>query len=130
MVHISTFVLNFSCLTTSRSRAAASSDGNRTGDDFVLQHDTDDEEDEVEQEHEESQKLAHFPFASRDRDDDKEKHEEEEDDGAEQTVAAHLYWLEVVEDIVDKPWEWQTGGGEKKVITTFINKCIRLTALS
>lgn len=49
-------------------------------------------------------------MASRDGDNDEEKHEEKEDDGAEQAVAAHLYRLEVVDDVVDEPGERQTGG--------------------
>lgn len=95
-------------LTIDRSRSF--SDGDRTGDDFVLQHDTDDEEDEVEYEHEKSQELAHSPFAGRDGYDDKKEHEEEEDNGAEQAVAAHLHRLEVIEDVVDEPGERQTVG--------------------
>ncbi|TNN64352.1 Importin subunit alpha-5 [Liparis tanakae] len=68
-------------------------------------HDANDEEDEVEHEHEKAQNLAHSPIASRDGGDDEEEHDEEEDNGAEQAVAAHLYWLEVVEDVVDEPGE-------------------------
>lgn len=86
------------------------SDGDRAGDDSVLQHDTDDEENKVEQKHEEAQQLAHSPLASRDGDDDEEEHEEEKNDGAEQAIAAHLYWLEVIDDVVEEPWEWQSGG--------------------
>lgn len=109
MVHISTLCLSF--LTISRSCAPTFSDSDGAGDDFVLQHDADNEEDKVEQEHEKSQELAHFPLASPNGEDDKEEHEEEEDDGAEQAIAAHLYWFEVIDDIVDEPGEWQTGGG-------------------
>lgn len=95
------------------------SDGDRADDDFVLQHDTDDEEDEVEQEHEEAQKLAHSPLTSRDGHDDKEEHEEEENDGAEQTIAAHHYWLEVVYDIEEEPGEGKPVGrrGHSRVIS-------------
>lgn len=109
MVHMSTFIFHFSVLRISCSL----SDGDRTGNDFVLQHDTDDEEHEVEQEHEKAQKLAHPPLASGNGHDDEEEHEEEEDDRAEQAVAAHLYWLEVVDDVVDEPGERQTGGRMK-----------------
>lgn len=87
-------------------RRRSLSDGDGAGDNFVLQHDADDEEHKVEQEHEQSQQLAHFPMTNRDGDDNEEQHEEEEDDGAEQAVAAHLYWLEVIQDVVDEPWEW------------------------
>lgn len=92
------------------------SDGDGADDDSVLQHDTDDEEDKVQQEHEKAQKLAHSPLAGRDGYDDKEEHEEEEDDGTEQAVAAHFYRLEVVEDVVDEPGEWKTGG-KRSLIT-------------
>lgn len=85
-----------------------SSDGDGTGDDLVLQHDTDHKEHEVKQEHEEAEQLAHFPPAHGDRDDDKEKHEEEQHDGTEQAITAHHHWLQVVEERVDQPREWQT----------------------
>lgn len=116
MVRISKLRLNFICLTISRNSTPTFSHSNGAGDDFILQHDADNEEDEVEQEHEKSQELAHLPLASRNGEGDKEKHEEEEDDGAEQAIAAHLYWFEVVDDIVEEPGEWQTGGvaGEEK----------------
>ena len=52
-------------------------------------------------------------MASRDGDDDEEEHEEEENDGAEQAIAAHLYWLKVIDDVVDEPREWQAGGRRK-----------------
>lgn len=67
------------------------SDGDRTADDFVLQHDADHKEDEIEQEHSKAQDFAHPPLASRDGHDDKQEHEEEEDNGTEQTIAAHAY---------------------------------------
>ncbi len=102
------FLHSFCCQTISRSRSR--SDGDGADDDFVLQHDADDEEDEVQHEHEKAQDLAHSPLAGRDGYDDEEQHEEEEDDGAEQAVAAHLHRLEVVDDVVDEPGEWQPGG--------------------
>ena len=86
------------------------SDGDRTADDFVLQHDADDKEDEIEQEHNKAQDLAHLPFASSDGHDDKQKHEEQEDNGTEQTVAAHSYWAEVIDSAEDDPGEGQPGG--------------------
>lgn len=67
------------------------SDGDRTADDFVLQHDADYKEDKIKQEHNKAQDFAHLPFASRDGHDDKQEHEEQEDDGTEQPVAAHSY---------------------------------------
>lgn len=111
--------IHFIFLTASRNCTPTPSDSNGAGDDFVLQHHADDEEDEVEQEHEKSQELAHFPLASRNGEDDEEKHEEEEDDGAEQAIAAHLYWFEVVDDMVEEPGEWQTGGKQGKIIWIF-----------
>lgn len=98
------------------SRSHFLSDGDGADNDFVLQHDTNDEEDEVEQEHEKAQDLAHPPLASRDGYDDEEEHEKEEDDGAEQSVAAHLYRLEVIYDVVDEPREGQTGQTQMGVI--------------
>ena len=111
---MSTVMLSVHFLTVRVSRRL--SDGDGADDDFVLQHDTDDEEDKVEQEHEKAQELAHSPLASRDGYDDEEKHEEEENDGAEQAVAAHLHRLEVIDDVVDEPGEWKTGGEEKSYL--------------
>lgn len=105
---MSAFLLSLCFRAISRSRSR--SDGDGADDDFVLQHNADDEEDEVEQEHEKAQKLAHPPLAGRNGQGDEEQHEEEEDDGAEQAVAAHLDRLEVVDDVVDEPGEWQPGG--------------------
>lgn len=114
MVHVSTFTLSFCFLKTSGERSLSNSDG--ADDDFVLQHDADDEKDEVQHEHEKAQDLAHSPLASGDGHDDEEQHEEEEDDGAEQAVAAHLYGLEVVDDVIEEPGERQAGGGRGELV--------------
>lgn len=90
------------------------SDGDRTADDFVLQHDADNKEDEIEQEHNKAQDFAHLPFASGDGHDDKQEHEEQEDDGTEQTIAAHSHWLEVIDGAVDEPGEGQSGGRQER----------------
>lgn len=109
------------------------SDGDRTHQDLVLQHDADDQEDKVEQEHEGAQNLTHFPLASRDGHDDKEEHEEEEDDGTEQAVAAHLHSLEVMDDVVDEPWERQAADRTttEELVHFLVNEHkISLTALT
>lgn len=74
-----------------------SSDGHRTGNDLVLQHDAEHQEDEVQQEHDEAEQLAHAPLAGGDGDDDEEEHEEEEHDGAEEAVGADLHRLHASE---------------------------------
>lgn len=68
-----------------------SSDGHRTGDDLVLQHDADHQEDKVQHEHDEAKQLAHAPLAGGDGDDDEEEHEEEKHDGTEEAVGADLH---------------------------------------
>lgn len=90
------------------------SDGDRTADDFVLQHDADDKEDEIEQEHNKAQDFAHLPFAGSDGHDDKQEHEEEEDNGTEQTVAAHSHRPEVIDGAEEEPGEGQTGGTQDR----------------
>lgn len=101
-----------------------SSDGDGAGDDLVLQHDTDHEENEVKHEHWEAESLAHFPLAHGDGDDDKDEHEEEQYDGAEQTITAHRYWLQVVKGRVEQPGERQTD--EKGQIGNQILELIKL----
>lgn len=102
------------CLSDTMGVFHLPSDGDRTADDFVLQHDADDKEDEIEQEHNEAQDFAHLPFAGSDGHDDKQEHEEEEDNGTEQTVAAHSHWPEVIDGAEDEPGEGQTGGTQDR----------------
>lgn len=86
------------------------SDCNGADNNSVLQHDTDNKENKVQQKHEKAQTLAHSPLASGNGHDDKQQHEEEKDDGAEQAIAAHLHWLQVIDNVEKEPGEWQTGG--------------------
>lgn len=78
-------------------RPPRSSDGHRTGNDLVLQHDADHEEDEVQHEHDEAEQLAHPPLAGGDGDDDEEQHEEEKHDGTEEAIGADLHRFQPTE---------------------------------
>lgn len=83
-----------------------SSDGHRTGDHSVLQHDANHQEDEVQHEHDEAQQLAHAPLARGDGDDDEEEHDEEEHNGAEEAVRADLHRFQTPEEGPQEPGKW------------------------
>lgn len=78
-------------------RQRPSSDGHRTADDLILQHDAEHQEDKIQQEHDEAEQFAHAPLAGGNGDDHEDQHDEEEHDGAEEAVGADLHWFQAAE---------------------------------
>lgn len=101
-------------------RPRRSSDGHRTGDDLVLQHDADHQEDKVQHEHDEAEQLAHAPLAGGNGDDDEEEHEEEKHDGAEEAIGADLHWFQPTEQRPHEPGERQSANTQTLVVSPLI----------